>query len=96
MCLVRSNYRGALKLIDGLVSKSGPLQSLIVLKALCLQRMDRRDEALATAALVQQAVPTDPAILNTLLMVYKEADAGITALLPFDSMHGIVTLITVR
>jgi hypothetical protein len=75
-CALNSNFRGALKLIDAALGKSGALQSLMVLKALCLQRMGRRDEALGAASLVQQAAPTDAAILNTLLMVYKEADAG--------------------
>ena len=42
---------------------------------MCLVKLDRRDEGLSTAAIIQQSQPTDPAILNLLVTIYKEAGA---------------------
>lgn len=66
------NYKQGLKLCTSYNKKSEVLPPLVlVLKALCLERLAKREEALLLCDQVVATVPTDETLLNTLVLVYK-------------------------
>ena len=56
-----------------------------MLRALALERMGQRGEALALLKKVQQQQPTEADVLSSMLIVYKCADVGISFFFFFSS-----------
>lgn len=68
-CIDERKYKNAVKLCDSKkIAKSGLAQAL---KAHCLERLGRREEALSICRSIQQTRPTDERVLNILQLVFR-------------------------
>eukprot|EP00743_Colponemidia_sp_Colp-15_P004739 GILK01005104.1.p1 GENE.GILK01005104.1~~GILK01005104.1.p1 ORF type:complete len:1013 (-),score=216.95 GILK01005104.1:144-3125(-) len=65
------NYKIAIKQCNALLNKHPHSAIVKVLKAVALERSDKKDEALQLCDEVKAMQPTDDAVLNTMLVVYK-------------------------
>ncbi|KAI6653807.1 hypothetical protein LOD99_3310 [Oopsacas minuta] len=68
----KSNYKGAVQQIDRIVKKHGQTPSAMAMKALALNRMNKRELCLDILDKMKDDIPTDPYTLQSMAFCYKD------------------------
>ena len=79
------NYRGALKLCDQLLRKNPAWEMVHAMKALVLFRLRRHEDAALLCAEIEGRGPTEEAVLNMMVHVYKAGGRAGDAIRLFES-----------